>query len=200
MKQQVRILCNDNSLHRLLTLLLRENGYEITAKPTSPCPLVLDLDSAELPHDKKHSAVIAVCRELDTLDAHVASKCRCVLARPFEFSELIAAVEDAATNAGKHSYVTSRIKKAPALTLTTATRTLSCGTAQVTLTPTEAEIFSLLMKERAKVVTYEQITAKLGDCGSNKIEVHVCSLRRKIAQIYPLPLINTVRGQGYRAE
>ena len=200
MKQQVRILCNDNSLHRLLTLLLRENGYEITAKPTSPCPLILDLDSAELPHDKKHSAIIAVCRELDTLDAHVTSKCRAVLSRPFEFSELMAAVEDAATNAGKHSYVTSRVKKAPALTLTTATRTLSCGASQVTLTPTEAAIFARLMQDRTKVVTYEQISDLLGGCASNKIEVHICSLRRKIAQIYPLPLIKTVRGQGYRAE
>lgn len=200
MKQQVRILCNDNSLHRLLTLLLRENGYEITAKPTSPCPLILDLDSAELPHDKKHSAIIAVCRELDALDAHVASKCRAVLSRPFEFSELMAAVEDAATNAGKHSYVTSRVKKAPALTLTTATRTLSCGASQVTLTPTEAAIFARLMQDRTKVVTYEQISDLLGGCASNKIEVHICSLRRKIAQIYPLPLIKTVRSQGYRAE
>ena len=200
MKQQIRILCNDSSLHRLLTLLLRENGYEITAKPTSPCPLILDLDSAELPHDKKHIAIIAICREPDSLDTHTASKCRCVLTRPFEFSELIAAVEDATLNAGKHTYVASRIKKAPALTLTTATRTLSCGASQVTLTPSEAAIFSLLMKERAKVVTYEQISNLLGDCASNNIEVHICSLRRKIAQIYALPLIKTVRNQGYTAE
>ena len=200
MMQQVRVLCNDSSLNRLLTLLLQDSGYDVTVKPTAPCPLVLDLDSAELPHDKKHSAIIAVCRELDTLDAHVASKCRAVLSRPFEFSELIAAVEDAVTNAGKHSYVTAHSKKAPTLTLTEASRVLSCGSVGVALTPTEAAIFSLLMSERAKIVTYEQIAALLGGCSSNKIEVHICSLRRKIAQIYPLPLIKTVRGQGYRAE
>ena len=161
---------------------------------------MLDLDSAELPRDKKHSAIIAICREPSLLDAHTASKCRTVLARPFEFSELISAVEDAAENAGKHSFVTSRDPKAPTLTLTDADRVLSCRDAQVTLTPSEAAIFSLLMQERTKVVTYEQISDLLGGCASNKAEVHICSLRRKIAQIYPLPLIKTVRGQGYRAE
>lgn len=200
MKQQVRILCNDSNLHRLLMLLLENHGYDVTAKPTVPCPLIIDLDSSELPHDKKSSAIIAVCREPDALDAHTASKCRTVLSRPFEFSELIAAVQDAAENAGKHSYATSHVKKAPALTLTTASRVLSCGGRQVTLTPSEAEIFSLLMSERPKTVTYEQLSALLGGCSSNKIEVHICSLRRKIAQIYPLPLIKTVRSQGYRAE
>lgn len=200
MKQQIRVLCNDNKLNRLLTLLLEDNGYAVTSKPTAPCPLVIDLDSTELPHDKKHSAIIAVCREPNALDAHTASKCRRVLSRPFEFSVLIEAVEDAVLNAGKHSYATSRSKKAPTLTLTESTKVLSCGDAQVSLTPAEAEIFSLLMNERAKVVTYEQLSSKLGKCSSNKIEVHICSLRRKIAQIYPLPLIKTIRGQGYMAQ
>ena len=200
MKQQVRILCNDSNLLRLLTLLLRENGYEITAKPSSPCPLVLDLDSAEPPHDKKHSAIIAVCRQPDALDAHTTAKCRTVLSRPFEFSELIAAIEDAAANAGKHSYVAPRVKKAPPLTLTTATRVLTCGACQVVLTPTETAIFSLLMQERGKTVSSDQLSELLGNCTSNKIEVHICSLRRKIAQIYPFPLIKTVRGQGYMAQ
>ena len=200
MMQQVRVLCNDSSLNRLLTLLLQDSGYDVTVKPTAPCPLVLDLDSAEPPHDKKHSAIIAVCREPDALDAHTAAKCRCILPRPFEFSELISAVEDAAENAGKHSIVTSRVKKTPALTLTEADRVLSCKDGEVTLTPTEAAIFVRLMQERPNVVTYEQISDLIGGCASNKIEVHICSLRRKIAQIYPLPLIKTVRGQGYRAE
>lgn len=199
MKHQVQIICNDEKLNRLIRLVLDGAGYELTSKPEHPCPLVLDIDSAELVHNKKHSATIAITRDPQAINSHLAAKLRHIIQRPFEFGELIAAVDESVHNAGKQTYA-PHTKKMPALTLCVDTRELRCGQKQVILTPTEATIFSLLTEQRGKTVTYEQLRSILGASASNKTEVHICELRRKIAEIYELPLIKTVRSQGYRID
>ncbi|MBQ9079698.1 MAG: helix-turn-helix domain-containing protein [Clostridia bacterium] len=197
MRGEVRIICADETLGRLLTLLLEGEGYGITSKPTSACPLIIDADSAELPRDKKYSAIIALSRNPDGISAALRSKCRTVLRRPFEFCELSAAVEDALNNAGKHIYTPPRSHKIPAITLREADRILFCGAKQIKLTPAEAAIFILLSEHRGDVVSYDMLSAALGESNSNKPEVHMCALRRKISEICPAPLIKNVRGQGY---
>ena len=81
--------------------------------------------------------------------------------------------------------------------------TLHAGEVTVTLTENEAAIFSLLLQHRGQVVSKEALHRAIcrGEetpSGSNKIEVHLCNLRRKLEQPLGLRLISTVRGQGYR--
>ena len=81
--------------------------------------------------------------------------------------------------------------------------TLHAGDLTVTLTENEALLLSLLLQHRGEPVTKETLHRALcgGEdtpSGSNKVEVHLCNLRRKLEQPLGLRLISTVRGQGYR--
>jgi DNA-binding response OmpR family regulator len=81
--------------------------------------------------------------------------------------------------------------------------TLHAGDLTVTLTENEALLLSLLLQHRGEPVSKETLHRALcrGEdtpSGSNKVEVHLCNLRRKLEQPLGLRLISTVRGQGYR--
>ena len=81
--------------------------------------------------------------------------------------------------------------------------TLQAGELTVTLTEHEAAILSLLLQHRGQAVSKEALLRAISPdetapTASNKLEVHLCHLRRKLEQPLGLRLISTVRGQGYR--
>lgn len=84
--------------------------------------------------------------------------------------------------------------------------TLHIGENVFTLTEKEAAIMSLLLENRGKAVTKEALRAAIAEkeeakeSVSNKVEVYLCHLRRKLEQPLGLRLFATVRGQGYRLE
>lgn len=84
------------------------------------------------------------------------------------------------------------------LTLHDRTQSVFYGGRRITLTYTEFRLLHALMKARGGVVA--KITLKSdvwgsARCRDNVIEVHICSLRRKLET--GGPLIETVRGYGY---
>ncbi len=200
MKHQIRLICHDATLERMITLLLTDRGYAVSAT-AAHCPVIVDLDSAELPSDKKNTAIIGITRNPEEMDSHhEAKKCRILLRRPIDFNKLLNAVEDAVVDGNLHSYSPPRAHRTPDITLDTATLQLSCSGRQVRLTPGEATLFSLLSEKKGETVSYEALSAAVGGSDSNKIEVHICALRRKLGQIYSRPLITTVRGKGYKIQ
>lgn len=200
MKHQIRLICRDDLLERMITLLLTDRGYTVSAS-AAHCPAIVDLDSAELPRDKKNAIIIGITRYPDAAEmAAKAQKCRILLSRPINFNKLFDAVDDAIINGELHSYSPPRTHRAPDITLNTTDLTLSCGGRQVRLTPGEAALFSVLSENRGDAVSYEALSAAVGGSDSNKVEVHICALRRKLGQIYSRPLITTVRGQGYKIQ
>ena len=61
----------------------------------------------------------------------------------------------------------------------------------------------ILMAHRGEIVSREMLESALqgeGKTDSNKVEVYLCFLRRKIERPLGLRLITTVRGKGYRLE
>jgi two-component system response regulator QseB len=84
------------------------------------------------------------------------------------------------------------------LTLDPAAHEVRKNSAPVALVPREFALLQALIEEPARVFTRSELEDKLygwGDeVGSNTIEVHVHSLRRKIGA----EQIVTVRGVGYR--
>ncbi len=81
--------------------------------------------------------------------------------------------------------------------------TLHVGESSFTLTEKEAAIMAQLLEHRGKAVTKEALRAAIAGkqptdgSVSNKVEVYVCHLRRKLEQPLGLRLFSTVRGQGY---
>jgi DNA-binding response OmpR family regulator len=88
------------------------------------------------------------------------------------------------------------------LTLDTATRVARRGAREIPLTTKEFAVLELLMRHPGAVLTRERISAHAWDDNydplSNVIDVYVGRLRRKIDQGAETPLVETVRGAGYR--
>ena len=79
---------------------------------------------------------------------------------------------------------------------------VAVGEVQVALTPQEWVIFARLWKSRGRAVTKGELQALLNASESstpttNKLEVYICFLRRKLEKPTGRRLIETVRGVGY---
>ena len=125
------------------------------------------------------------------------------LAKPYEPRELVARVR---ALVGRQFWGTANVARdrlAAAgleLDLRELAVTLPSGR-QVALTPTEMRVLQCLMTNAGRVVTRESLLAEAWgydyETGSNPVEVYVRRVRRKI-EAGPAPLIETVRGVGYR--
>jgi len=72
----------------------------------------------------------------------------------------------------------------------------------IDLTPREFAILEYLLRHPNQILTREMIEAHVWDfdyvSGSNVVDVYIRRLRRKIDDPYPLKVLETVRGVGYR--
>jgi two-component system, OmpR family, copper resistance phosphate regulon response regulator CusR len=88
------------------------------------------------------------------------------------------------------------------LELDTTTRAARRGQRVITLTTKEFSVLEVLMRHANEVVTREAISSSAWDENydpfSNVIDVYVSRLRRKIDHYGEPPLVNAVRGAGYR--
>jgi two-component system copper resistance phosphate regulon response regulator CusR len=88
------------------------------------------------------------------------------------------------------------------LRLDPATRTAARGARAIELTTKEFAVLEVLMRRAGTVVTRERLSQHAWDDNfdpaSNVIDVYIARLRRKIDQDSDQPLLETVRGAGYR--
>jgi DNA-binding response OmpR family regulator len=77
-------------------------------------------------------------------------------------------------------------------------RTVTRGVEEISLTAREYALLAVLMAVPGRLVTRAQLEQTLygwkEDVGSNKVEVHIHNLRRKLGEKF----IRNVRGRGYR--
>ncbi len=73
---------------------------------------------------------------------------------------------------------------------------------EIDLTPAQARVLEALMRNAGNVLTRSQIARFVNaadeEPGSNVIDVHIRALRSKIDDPFGHPMIETVRGAGYR--
>jgi DNA-binding response OmpR family regulator len=88
------------------------------------------------------------------------------------------------------------------LELDTGLRVARRGEREIPLTTKEFAVLELLMRHPGRVMTREQIGDHAWDANfdpfSNVIDVYIARLRRKVDAPGEAPLIETVRGAGYR--
>jgi DNA-binding response OmpR family regulator len=88
------------------------------------------------------------------------------------------------------------------LALDTAARTAARGARPITLTTKEFAVLEVLMRHPGAVLTREHISEHAWDQNydplSNVIDVYIGRLRRKIDATGDPPMLETVRGAGYR--
>lgn len=123
------------------------------------------------------------------------------LAKPFVFEELLARVRSLCRRAYQRKDPVIRVAD---LEINTASRTVSRTGKVVHLSGREYALLEFLAFHAGEVVTRTMIWDHLYDfadeSASNVVDVHVCSLRKKIDVDSRRPLIQTRRGEGYMLE
>jgi two-component system, OmpR family, response regulator CpxR len=129
------------------------------------------------------------------------------LAKPFDPRELVARIRavlrrtrEAAVGASRSDH--DEVLKVGDITLSMATRTVTCAGKPVELTSVEFNVMELLLRNAGNVVTREQIAeVALGrplNAFDRSVDVHVSRLRKKLGGFPGTDdLIRPIRGIGY---
>ncbi|MEM9226687.1 MAG: response regulator transcription factor [Verrucomicrobiota bacterium] len=121
------------------------------------------------------------------------------LAKPFYTEELVARIR-AVCRRTQNDHL--NLRQVCDLTLNLATREVKRGDESIDMTSREFNLLEYLMRSPGRVYTRTQILEHVWnyhfDPDTNLVDVYVKRVRRKIQQPDSLPLIETVRGVGYR--
>ncbi len=122
------------------------------------------------------------------------------LTKPFAFSELLARLE-ALVRRSNPEIVTKEYKVGD-LELDLLTRKVNRGDVTIELQPREFTLLAYLMQHAGQVVTRTMLLENVWeynfDPQTNVVDVHISRLRGKIDKDFEVPLLETVRGAGYR--
>src|SRR5262245_61859409 len=120
------------------------------------------------------------------------------LVKPFAFAELVARVK-ALVRRGRNERET--VLRLDDLEMDLVSHRVFRGQAEIHLTPREFELLEYLLRHKGAIVTRDMLGREVwkeSDYAlTNVIDVCVNSLRKKVEQSSKVPLIHTLRGQGY---
>ena len=212
----IRILFVEKDLTTadLLVPSLEKKGYEVTAAHTlrqasgrarTSWPDLLIVDVASF-GPRGYSVSEAIRARLDGVatilllpEGHdsVGSSAEAYMTPPFTSRRLLYRVKKL-TGA-----LPSREIRAGSLALDPDRRILRRGQTTVQLRPKEADLLSLLVRKRGKVLSRREIMEKVWEtdylADTRTLNVHVCWLRAKIEEALGAPrCLRTIRGVGYR--
>jgi len=121
------------------------------------------------------------------------------LTKPFSFVVLLARLRALLRRGARER---PAVLTAGTLTLDPATRIVTRGDADISLTAREFSLLEYLMRHADRVVTKTELLDHVWDAAAdtdaNLVEVYVGYLRRKIDTPFGRRSLRTVRGAGYR--
>ena len=202
MKTQIFICSQDAVFARMLELEFLFQGYSVqTAGQIPPGDtadvVLLDLDSATAPDPTQYRRMIGFTRGTALSEDLTRRQCSMILHRPFDLGLLRREVLEAMQADEKKS---ERNLPLPELSISKEDGSVLAFGERLKLSPNERTVLEYLLQHRGKTVTREALAALVGESSTNKIDVYICYLRRKLAKITPVTIIKTVRNQGYRVD
>src|ERR1700749_517483 len=121
------------------------------------------------------------------------------LSKPFDLGELIARVKALIRRGKGAAHPTLR---ASDIEVNTLEQTVRRAGTTIDLSPTEYRILEYLLHRPRVIVSKRELLEHLYDYNwehhSNVIEAHISNLRRKLEAATQQPIIETLRGRGYR--
>jgi two-component system copper resistance phosphate regulon response regulator CusR len=121
------------------------------------------------------------------------------LVKPFSFQELLARIK--ALSRRSKSEIVKPALMAGGLEIDSVTRKVTRGGKEINLTATEYKILELMLENKGRVFDRMLIAEKIWgfsfNSGTNVIDVHINSLRKKIDKDFDQKLIHTKKGFGY---
>ena len=155
----------------------------------------MDLDSASAPDAASYGRMIGFTRGAALADDGTRRLCSMILHRPFEMRLLRREVMGAQEGT---AMLSSEAPVRQAKLLLDAKRSvLQVDGQKIALTPRELAVVSCLLKHRGAAVSRRTLSACIGESATNKTDVYVCYLRRKLDAVCSQRLIHTVRSKGY---
>jgi two-component system OmpR family response regulator len=146
---------------------------------------------------------VIIVSAMTTIDARVSGLrggADDYLSKPFAFSELLARVE-ALLRRSAPGADSSQLQVAD-LKLDLRTLRVTRGSKVITLQPREYRLLEYLMRNVNQVVTRTMLLESVWDYHfdpqTNVIDVQISRLRAKVDKDFPVMLIHTLRGVGYR--
>lgn len=123
------------------------------------------------------------------------------LTKPFAFEELLARIELLALRKQPLAQQLTTLESAD-LCVDLLARTVKRGDDSIELQAREFRLLEYLLRNKGRVVTRTMLLENVWDYNfdpqTNLIDVHISRLRQKIDKDFSTPLIETVRGAGYR--
>ena len=119
------------------------------------------------------------------------------LPKPFDFGELLARVRVLLRRDRVHR---SRLIHVSDLLIDTAQHKVSRAGQEIGLSQHEFDLLEALASNESRVLSRQTIQERIWqdeDSFSNTVDVYIGMLRRKIDDLFPVKLIQTVRGAGY---
>jgi heavy metal response regulator len=167
--------------------------------------LLPKLDGLAVCRELRHSGIetpILMLTARDTVDDRVTgldSGADDYLVKPFSFKELLARLRALSR---RPPSVQDPVLGLADLQVNTVSHTVQRGGRSIELTPKEYSLLEYLLRHVNQVLSRTIIAEHLWNeefySESNVVDVYVRNLRRKIDDDYPLKLIHTVRGVGYK--
>lgn len=199
MGTQVMILSADATFARMLAIEFELLRLKVVCAAEAEKDMfsevvLLDLDSAMPPNAESYRHMIGFTKRSATVGDENGRRCSLVLRRPFEIRLMC---DEVMTLLGES--VREGVQETEPLTAGNRgahTVRLPDGRT-VDLSPKEYAVFSLLLANRSKTVSRERIVAEIGESSSNKADVYICYLRKKL-ETADRRMIVTVHGAGYR--
>ena len=188
----INIITKKESMARLISLELERLGltYEISESPINDAKLfIADLETF-------------VCEGVPTekvLAIGESEKFPHELTNPFLLSDLRNMLIEMLTSASGAPEVTvkPRRKRHTVIELDPESSSASVRRGSpVSLSPTEYKLLDALVSRRGQVLTYAEADEIIGGEGSNKANVYICFLRKKLESRGD-KLIYSVRGKGF---
>jgi DNA-binding response OmpR family regulator len=123
------------------------------------------------------------------------------LAKPFKFDELLARIRALHRRGGAERL---EVLRYGALALDRLHHAATVGDRRLELTAKEFQLLEHFMLHAGEIVRRTTLLEKVWDMhfdpGSNVVDVHVGNLRRKLARAAGEPLLETIRGVGFRLD
>lgn len=190
----VRLLCRDRRLARGLELMLEDMELQVLSREDGQCPdvVLLELTDGEPLQAPEGVPTIALTRR--TLLAGIATGYAAILHRPFRLEELEQVVWRCLGVTSQPPERISCTEPVPGLT---------SAAVLPRLTPTENALYAALRQAGGAPVDRSTLLALLPHGKSSEprlLDVHICTLRRKLATWPEGGRVEAVRGVGYRLE
>lgn len=122
------------------------------------------------------------------------------LTKPFSFEEFLARIRSLT----RRSAGAAPELSVGQITINLQSHRVFIGENEITLRPKEYAVLEYLLQNRGRIVTRTQIIDNVWgydfDSNTNLVDVHIKSLRKKIAEFSDQAYIHTKRGMGYMLE